>query len=98
MIKKYQIKKMLLCIHVIGSMTYYGLIGSPPAINQYYKDLEEKSQSWFDKIRDMAKNEGISEPKTETFGGVESIIEYIIEYASNNDVDLIVIGTREELG
>jgi hypothetical protein len=43
----------LLCIHVIGSVPYYGFIGSPPAINQYYKDLEEKSQSWFDKVRNM---------------------------------------------
>ena len=51
----------LFCIHVIGSVPYYGLIGSPPAIEQYYKDLEEKAQSWFDKVRNMARNEGISE-------------------------------------
>lgn len=43
----------LFCIHVIGSVPYYGFIGSVPAIDQYYKDLEEKSQSWFDKVRDM---------------------------------------------
>jgi nucleotide-binding universal stress UspA family protein len=46
----------LFCIHVIGSVPYYGFIGSAPAIEQYYKDLEERSQSWFDKVRDMAKN------------------------------------------
>ena len=46
----------------------------------------------------MAKNEGISEPKTETFSGVKSIIESIIDYAANNDVDLIVIGTRGRTG
>jgi nucleotide-binding universal stress UspA family protein len=46
----------LFCIHVIGSVPYYGFIGFAPAIEQYYKDLEERSQSWFDKVRDMAKN------------------------------------------
>jgi nucleotide-binding universal stress UspA family protein len=84
----------LFCIHVIGSVPYYGYIGSPPAIEQYYKDLEEKVQSWFEKVRDMARNEGISEPKTETFSNVKSIIESIIDYAANKDADLIVIGTR----
>jgi hypothetical protein len=44
---------------------YYGYIGSPPAIEQYYKDLEEKVQSWFGKVRDMARDEGISELKSE---------------------------------
>ncbi len=43
----------LFCIHVIGSVPYYGYMGSPAAIEQYYKDLEQKVQSWFDKVRDM---------------------------------------------
>jgi nucleotide-binding universal stress UspA family protein len=88
----------LFCIHVIGSVPYYGYMGSPAAIEQYYKDLEEKAQSWFDNVRDMARNEGISEPKTETFSGVESTIESIIDYAANKDIDLIVIGTRGRTG
>jgi nucleotide-binding universal stress UspA family protein len=88
----------LFCIHVIGSVPYYGYIGSPPVIEQYYKDLEEKVQSWFEKVRDMARNEGISEPKTETFSNVKSIIESIIDYAANKDADLIVIGTRGRTG
>jgi hypothetical protein len=33
----------------------------PPAIDQYFKDLEQKVQSWFDKIKDMAKKQGIPE-------------------------------------
>ena len=88
----------LFCIHIIGSVPYYGYMGSPAAIEQYYKDLEEKARSWFDKVRAMTRNEGIPEPKTETFSGVESIIESIIDYAANKDVDLIVIGTRGRTG
>ena len=33
----------------------------------------------------MARDEGISELKTETFDGIKSIIESIIDYAANNN-------------
>ena len=87
----------LFCIHVIGSVPY-GYASSPPAIDQYFKDLEEKVQSWFDKVRDMAKIEGIAGVETETFTDVKSIIGSIIDYATSRDVDLIVIGTRGRTG
>jgi nucleotide-binding universal stress UspA family protein len=87
----------LFCIHVIGSVPY-GYASSPPAIDQYFKDLEEKVQSWFDKVRDMAKIEGIAGVETETFTDVKSIIGSVIDYATSRDVDLIVIGTRGRTG
>jgi nucleotide-binding universal stress UspA family protein len=87
----------LFCIHVLASVPY-GYASSPPAIDQYFKDIEEKAQSWFDKVRDMAKNEGIPELKTETFTDVKSVIGSIIDYATSRDVDLIVIGTRGRTG
>jgi nucleotide-binding universal stress UspA family protein len=88
----------IFCIHVIESVPYYGYVGSPPAIERHYEDLEEKVQSWFGKVRDIAKNEGISEIKTKTFSTVKSITESIIDYAANNNMDLIVIGTRGRTG
>jgi nucleotide-binding universal stress UspA family protein len=87
----------LFCIHAMASVPY-GYVSSPPAIDQYFKDIEEKAQSWFDKVRDMAKNEGIPELKTETFADVKSVIGSIIDYATSMDVDLIVIGTRGRTG
>jgi nucleotide-binding universal stress UspA family protein len=87
----------LYCIHVIGSVPY-GYGSSPHAIDQYFKDLEQKVQSWFDKIKDMAKNEGILGIKTETFTDVRSVIGSIIDYAVTKEVDLIVIGTRGRTG
>jgi nucleotide-binding universal stress UspA family protein len=87
----------LFCIHVIGSVPY-GYTSSPPAIDQYFKDLEEKAQSWFKKVRDMARNEDIAELNTETFTDVKSIIGSIIDYATDKDIDLIVIGTRGRTG
>ena len=87
----------LFCIHVIASVPY-GYSSSPTATDQYFKNIEEKVQSWFDKVRDMAKNEGIPELKTETFTDVKSVIGSIIDYATSRDVDLIVIGTRGRTG
>jgi len=83
----------LYCIHVMSSVPY-GYESSPHAIDQYFRDLEQKVQSWFDKIKDMAKNECISDLNTETFTDVNSVIESIIDYAVTKEVDLIVIGTR----
>jgi nucleotide-binding universal stress UspA family protein len=54
-------------------------------------------ESWLEKVRDMANNEGISAVKTETFIDVKSVIESIIDYASRKDIDLIVIGTKGRL-
>jgi nucleotide-binding universal stress UspA family protein len=87
----------LYCIHVIGSVPY-GYGSSSYAIDQYFKDLEQKVQSWFDKINDMAKNEGILRVKTEIFTDVNSVIESIIDYATTKNIDLIVIGTRGRTG
>jgi nucleotide-binding universal stress UspA family protein len=87
----------LFCIHVIAGVPY-GYASSPPAIDQYFKDIEEKAQSWFDKVRCMAKTERMPELKTETFTDVKSVIGSIIDYATSRDVDLIVIGTRGRTG
>jgi nucleotide-binding universal stress UspA family protein len=76
----------------------YGYASSPPAIDQYFKDLEEKVQSWFEKVRDMAKSEGVLELKTEIFTDVKSILASIIDYATNKVIDLIVIGTKGRTG
>jgi nucleotide-binding universal stress UspA family protein len=87
----------LFCIHVMTKVPY-GYTDFPPAMEEYLKDIEEKVQSWFDKVRDMAKNEGVAELKTQTFTGVKSVIESIIDYATTKNIDLIVIGTRGRTG
>jgi nucleotide-binding universal stress UspA family protein len=46
----------------------------------------------------MARNENVTELKTELFTDVKSIIESIIDYATSKEVDLIVIGTRGRTG
>jgi len=60
--------------------------------------VKNKVESWFDSVRNMAKDEGIFDIKTEIFFDAKSIIESIIEYATQMNIDLIVIGTRGRTG
>ena len=60
--------------------------------------VTNKVESWFDSVRNMAKDEGILDMKTEIFFDAKSIIESIIEYAIQKNIDLIVIGTRGRTG
>jgi nucleotide-binding universal stress UspA family protein len=88
----------LFCIHVITPRIPNGYATSAASTtDQYHEDIKNMVESWFEKVRDMANNEGISAVKTETFIDVKSVIESIIDYASRKDIDLIVIGTKGRL-
>lgn len=82
----------LICIHVIASIPYWY---APP---EYREDVKKKVESWFNIVKDFAKTEGIANVKTEIFVDVNSVIGSIIDYATNENVDLIVIGTRGRTG
>ena len=71
---------------------------APPTDGQYYEDIKDKVESWFDKVKDMAKAEDIADVKTEIFMDVKSVIESVIDYASRRNINLIVIGTRGRTG
>lgn len=62
------------------------------------EDLKTKVESWFDTIKGIAKTSGIPEVKTQIFLDVKSIVECIVDYATNENIDLIVIGTRGRTG
>jgi nucleotide-binding universal stress UspA family protein len=61
-------------------------------------ERNHKIESWFDEVRDIAKNEGISDVKTDIFVDVKSVIESILDYASSKEIDLIVVGTKGRTG
>ncbi|MER5176066.1 MAG: universal stress protein [Candidatus Nitrosocosmicus sp.] len=90
-------KAQILCIHVIANLPYgYEYAGS--AIEQYFEDIKNQSQSWFDQIIKMAKDNGMKDVKTDVLMNVLSITDSIINYASDNSIDLIVIGTKGRTG
>ena len=93
-------KAQLFCIHVVTPRMPFGY-ATPAASStksRYYDDIKNKVESWFDNVRNIARDEGIFDIKTEIFIDVKSIIESIIEYATRKNIDLIVIGTRGRTG
>jgi nucleotide-binding universal stress UspA family protein len=93
-------KPQLFCIHIVTPRMPYGY--TTPATSsiesQNYEDIKHKVESWFHIVRNMAKDEGIPDIKTEIFIDVKSIIDSIIDYATRKNIDLIVIETRGRTG
>ncbi|MGN6709173.1 MAG: universal stress protein [Candidatus Nitrosocosmicus sp.] len=90
------------CIHVISKLpldyeyTVPTLAGA--SIQTYIEDIKKHAQEWFNQVNKMASDEGVASIKTDVFIDVKSIADSIINYATNNSVDLIVIGTKGRTG
>ena|SRR6266487_5453130 len=82
----------LICIHVIASIPH---LYPPP---EYRENIEKKVESWFNVVKDFAKTQDIASVKTDILMDVNSVIGSIIDYAANENVDLIVIGTKGRTG
>jgi nucleotide-binding universal stress UspA family protein len=89
-------KAQIACIYVIAKLSYgYEYYGS--LFEEYFEDIKNQSRSWFNQINKMAENAGLN-IETDILINVLSITDAIISYASNNSIDLIVIGTKGRTG
>jgi nucleotide-binding universal stress UspA family protein len=88
----------LLCIHIITPRIPYGYSTSIPTTDKSHADIKDKVESWFDKVRQIAKNEGLPAVKTDVLVDVKSVSESILNYSANENIDLIVIGTKGRTG
>ena len=61
--------------------------------DQYYGTLESEASKWLDPIASEAGREGLK-CKIELDRSVGSLVDTILEKATNEEIDLIVIGTR----
>ncbi len=87
----------ILCIHIVAKLPYgYGYAGS--SIEKYFEDIKNQSLSWFNQIIKMGEDSGIKDIKTHILINALSIADAIINYAKDNSMDLIVIGTRGSTG
>ena len=89
----------LFCIHIITPRMPYGYSTSAAsATGQHDDEIQDKVESWFDKVRKIAKDERIPDVKTDILVDVKSVIESILDYATSKEIDLIVIGTKGRAG
>jgi nucleotide-binding universal stress UspA family protein len=74
----------------------FGLV-TPNTINDMLKKSKQEAQKWFDDIGKNAAANGVKF-KTEVVASPTSVVPAIVNYAENNKVDLIVVGTRGRSG
>jgi nucleotide-binding universal stress UspA family protein len=88
----------LICIHIITPRIPYGYSTSIPTTDKSTADIKDKVEYWFDIVRQLAKNAGLPDVKTDALVDVKSVSESILKYSVNEDIDLIVIGTKGRTG
>jgi nucleotide-binding universal stress UspA family protein len=79
------------------SLSSYGLAAPPDAIKQRKEKHELESKRWFGELNQSARRNNI-QFKTQLIDSQMSVEGTIVEYAENNGIDLIVLGTRGRSG
>ena len=93
----------LIALNVIVSQLGYAysagafVLVTPNTINDLLEKSKQEAQMWFD---DVAKNAAIKgvKLKTEVVASPTSTVPAIVNYAEDNKVDLILVGTRGRSG
>ena len=93
----------LIALHVLFSQTGYaysinmfGLV-TPSSINKFIEDAKLDAQQWFDKIKEKISENDI-QLKTEVVVSTTSVVAAIVDYAEQENVDLLVISSRGKSG
>lgn len=94
---------LVIVLNVIASYLGYarpapgfGLF-APSAINDLIEKSKHEAQKWFDDIAKKAAEKGVK-VLTEIVVSPTSVVPAIVDYAEQNKVDLIVVGTRGRSG
>jgi nucleotide-binding universal stress UspA family protein len=94
----------LIALHVMYSPVGYAysdnMLGfvTPSSIEDLLEKCKQEFQPLFDKIKEKAYNNNKIQLKTDLILTPTSIVGAIIQYAEDEKVDLIVIGTRGRSG
>jgi nucleotide-binding universal stress UspA family protein len=87
----------IICIHVIPKPQYLADHPQESSVLSYYGLGKKLAGAWFRKAIELASKEGIP-MKTDIIVDAASIPDAIINYAANESVDLIILGTRGSTG
>ncbi len=91
------LKTKVVCIHAVGIPPYYAESGRGDKVDEYYKEARRLAAIYLSKIVDLGLKEGI-DIETDILIDVVSVPNAITDYASNEGVDMIVIGTHGRTG
>ncbi len=94
--KKNEAELIVLCI--VSPVTYsqfeYANVGR---LREIEKDEKDKAEHDIDKVKQKATENNVK-VKTEVLIKYTSAVKEIVEYAENNNIDLIVLGSRGRTG
>lgn len=83
----------IIVLHVISIPTYSALFRSEKA----YRDAAKEAEKWFNIVKVEGKRKGVR-VTAKAIKAMLSVVGTIVNFASRNDVDLIVLGTRGRTG
>jgi nucleotide-binding universal stress UspA family protein len=85
----------IICVHAIGNLPYIEYMAPTGlTVPRYIQEAKE----WFSQVKSKAAKQGVKVTAAETIFNLPSVAESIINYASEQKPDLIVIGTRGRSG
>ena len=90
-------KARILCIHAIGTPVYISEYANPLLLPSYYEQAKKLAEGWFKSVAEIAEKGGV-DIETHILIEVASVVDSIVKYASDKNVDLIVMGTRGRTG
>jgi nucleotide-binding universal stress UspA family protein len=95
-------KAQITCIHVIPAPENISEFKGKPfySLQAYYDELGKYAKPWFEKIIETGKKMALSEENiiTDIVADVSPVADAIINYAVNNNTDLIVMGSKGKTG
>jgi nucleotide-binding universal stress UspA family protein len=71
-----------------------GLGMQPMGLDSYYDQQESYANNFLNEATNVAKKQGVAKARKEVVRAGESIVKEIVDVATNDKIDLIVIGTR----
>jgi nucleotide-binding universal stress UspA family protein len=92
----------LIAVHVLTSDIGYiysspGVESPPFTIKEIMLIAEDEATKWFDEAKEKANNKEI-QLKTEFIVAKKSVLNTILEYVEEHNINLIVVGTRGRSG
>lgn len=89
----------ILCLHAIGNLPYTEYMApNGLTVPRYMQEAKKQTEEWFSQVKSNAAKQGVKVTAAETIFNLPSVAESIINYASEQKADLIVIGTRGRSG
>lgn len=88
----------ILCVHAIVDLPYIEYMGPGVlTVTRYIREAKKQTEEWFSQVKSKAAKQGIK-VTADTIFNLPSVAESILNYASEQKADLIVIGTRGRSG